>query len=204
MYTYLSELFSSIQGEGPFIGERHFFIRFCGCHRRCVFCDTDVERSKNIMIEKIPGSGVIDCHPNPISSTKILELINIIDKERNCKKISITGGEPLLQEKFLYELLPILRNDNREIYLETSGDLTRQLESIVEWINYASVDIKNGNLIEAGSRTIAVLGVEDTIEKAEKVAEKKITKIEGPLFHRKDIGTSSLISKRVKHMDSLR
>lgn len=142
MYTYLSELFSSIQGEGPFIGERHFFIRFCGCHRKCVFCDTDVERSKNIMIEKIPGSGVIDCHPNPISSTKILELINIIDKERNCKKISITGGEPLLQEKFLYELLPILRNDNREIYLETSGDLTRQLELIVEWINYASVDIK--------------------------------------------------------------
>ena len=46
--------------------------------------------------------------------------------------------------------------------------------------------------------------VEDTIEKAEKVAEKKISKIEGPLFHRKDIGTSSLISKRVKHMDSLR
>ena len=52
------------------------------------------------MIEKIPGSGVIDCHPNPISSTKILELINIIDKERNCKKISITGGEPLLKKNF--------------------------------------------------------------------------------------------------------
>ena len=69
---------------------------------------------------------------------------------------------------------------------------------------YASVDIKNGNLVEAGSRTIAVLGVEDTIEEAEKVAEKKISKIEGPLFHRKDIGTSSLIAKRVKHMDSLR
>ena len=69
---------------------------------------------------------------------------------------------------------------------------------------YASVDIKNGNLVEAGSRTIAVLGIEDTIEKAEKVAEKKISKIEGPLFHRKDIGTSSLIAKRVKHMDSLR
>ena len=48
------------------------------------------------------------------------------------------------------------------------------------------------------------MGVEDTIEEAEKVAEEKISKIEGPLFHRKDIGTSSLIAKRVKHMDSLR
>ena len=69
---------------------------------------------------------------------------------------------------------------------------------------YASVDIRNGDLIEAGSRTIAVLGVENTIEKAEKIAEKEISKIEGPLFYRKDIGTSSLIAKRVKHMDSLR
>ena len=69
---------------------------------------------------------------------------------------------------------------------------------------YASVDIKNGNLVEAGSRTIAVLGIENTIEEAEKIAEKEISKIEGPLFHRKDIGTSSLIAKRVKHMDSLR
>ena len=142
MDTYLSELFSSIQGEGPYIGERHFFIRFCGCHRKCVFCDTDVERSKNVMIEKIPGSGVIDNLPNPISSRKILELINMIDHNRNCKKISVTGGEPLLQGKFLCELLPLIKKDNREIYLETSGDLIYQLELIVEWINYASVDIK--------------------------------------------------------------
>ena len=71
-------------------------------------------------------------------------------------------------------------------------------------LHYASVDIKNGNLIEAGSRTIAIIGIEDTIEKAEKIAEREISKIEGPLFHRKDIGTNSLIQKRIKHMDSLR
>ena len=52
MNIYLSELFSSIQGEGPFIGERHFFIRFSGCHRKCIFCDTNVKRTKKISIEK--------------------------------------------------------------------------------------------------------------------------------------------------------
>ena len=69
---------------------------------------------------------------------------------------------------------------------------------------YASVDIKNGVLIESGSRTIAVVGIDDTIEKAEKIAEKEISKIQGPLFHRKDIGTNTLIQKRIKHMESLR
>ena len=142
MNTYLSELFSSIQGEGPFIGERHFFIRFSGCHRKCIFCDTNVKRTKKISIEKKPGSGEIEYYPNPISSSKILDFVNLIDNERNCKKVSITGGEPLLQYKFLKDFLPKLKNDNRLVYLETSGDLTQQLQSIIEWIDFASVDIK--------------------------------------------------------------
>ena len=73
-----------------------------------------------------------------------------------------------------------------------------------ESLFYASVDVQNGVLVEAGSRTIAVIGIDNTINGAEKIAEKEILKIEGPLFHRKDIGTSSLIQKRIEHMDSLR
>ena len=69
-------------------------------------------------------------------------MINLIDNQRNCKKVSITGGEPLLQYKFLKDFLPKLKNDNRLVYLETSGDLTQQLQSIIEWIDFASVDIK--------------------------------------------------------------
>ena len=69
---------------------------------------------------------------------------------------------------------------------------------------YASVDVINGALVEAGSRTVAVVGVDETIEKAEKLAQREISKIKGPLFHRKDIGTSRLIQKKINHMDSLR
>ena len=69
---------------------------------------------------------------------------------------------------------------------------------------YASVDIIDGALVEAGSRTVAVVGVGDTIEEAEKLAQRDISKIKGPLFHRKDIGTSRLIQKKINHMDSLR
>tara|TARA_A100001037_G_scaffold306840_1_gene356863 strand:- start:8020 stop:9333 length:1314 start_codon:yes stop_codon:yes gene_type:complete len=69
---------------------------------------------------------------------------------------------------------------------------------------YASVDIKNGQLIEAGSRTVAVVGMADTISKAEAIAEKEISAVKGPLFHRRDIGTASVVQQRIDHMNSLR
>ena len=68
----------------------------------------------------------------------------------------------------------------------------------------ASVDVRSGTLVESGSRTIAFVGVSDTIKEAEKIAEKEIACISGPLFHRKDIGTDKLIKKRMKNMESLR
>ena len=73
-----------------------------------------------------------------------------------------------------------------------------------ESLFYASVDIVNGDLIEAGSRTVAVVGVDETIEKAEKLAQREISKIKGPLFYRRDIGTKKLIQEKTKHMESLR
>jgi phosphoribosylamine--glycine ligase len=69
---------------------------------------------------------------------------------------------------------------------------------------YASVDFKGASLVEAGSRTIAVLGIADTIMAAEKIAEKDVSAITGPLFHRTDIGTDEVIQKRIDHMKSLR
>ncbi|HCN24489.1 MAG TPA: phosphoribosylamine--glycine ligase, partial [Candidatus Marinimicrobia bacterium] len=69
---------------------------------------------------------------------------------------------------------------------------------------YASVDIQNGKLVEAGSRTVAVVGIADIITNAEKIAEKEISSVTGPLFHRKDIGTDAVVQERIEHMNSLR
>ena len=69
---------------------------------------------------------------------------------------------------------------------------------------YASVDLRNGQLVEVGSRTVAVVGVADTISDAEKIAEKEVSSIKGPLFHRIDIGTDEVVQNRVDHMNSLR
>jgi len=59
-------------------------------------------------------------------------------------------------------------------------------------------------LVEAGSRTVAIVGIADTISEAEKIAEKEVSSIAGPLFHRIDIGTDDVIQKRIDHMESLR
>ena len=69
---------------------------------------------------------------------------------------------------------------------------------------YASVDIQNGKLVEAGSRTVAVVGLADSISNAEKIAEKEVSSVTGPLFHREDIGTDTVIQKRINHMKSIR
>ncbi len=69
---------------------------------------------------------------------------------------------------------------------------------------FASVDIKKDSLIEAGSRTVAVVGIADTLLEAEAFAECEIKRIEGPLFHRTDIGSAKLVQKRIAHIEGLR
>ena len=68
----------------------------------------------------------------------------------------------------------------------------------------ASVDLKNNVLIESGSRTVAVVGIADILHEAESISESEIQRIEGPLFHRNDIGTMELVQKRIDHMETLR
>ena len=68
----------------------------------------------------------------------------------------------------------------------------------------ASVDLKNNILIESGSRTVAVVGIADILHEAESISESEIKRIEGPLFHRNDIGTMELVQKRIDHMETLR
>lgn len=71
-------------------------------------------------------------------------------------------------------------------------------------IYYAAVDAREDGLYETGSRAVAVIGIADTIARAEASAEAEIKRIKGPLFHREDVGTEGLIEKRVEMMKSLR
>lgn len=73
-----------------------------------------------------------------------------------------------------------------------------------EHLYLAAVDFRDGSLVATGSRTVAVVGIADSIYEAEKIAEQEIQKIQGNLFHREDIGTEKLVRQRVKQMHELR
>lgn len=148
MKTYLSEIFSSIQGEGPYVGERHLFVRFCACHRKCVYCDTNTELSDYCIVERRPGSGEFEQVKNAMSVEQVYNLIQEVDAKTRNNQISITGGAPLMQHRFLLKLLPMLKNDGHQIYLETAGDLPSQLKSIIEFIDVIAMDVKLESVTE--------------------------------------------------------
>jgi len=71
-------------------------------------------------------------------------------------------------------------------------------------IYYASVDQQNNETVLAGSRAIGCVGNAASLAEAERVAENAARSINGPVFHRPDIGTPQLVRKRVEHMRKLR
>nr|MDO8110393.1 phosphoribosylamine--glycine ligase [Candidatus Sigynarchaeota archaeon] len=70
---------------------------------------------------------------------------------------------------------------------------------------FASVNQKDdGAIVTSSSRTIGILGIAETIDKAEIISEKGTAFITGNLYHRKDIGTKKLLQKRIDHMKKLK
>ncbi len=68
---------------------------------------------------------------------------------------------------------------------------------------FASVSKEDGIIYTSSSRAVAILGVADSIQEAEKLAEKGCGMVEGALYHRSDIGTMELIQKRIDHMKAI-
>ena len=97
------EIFESIQGEGRNIGQEVMFIRLKGCTLHCGFCDT-----KDSWDPKCP----LNEGTSKMTVEELSERINNSDR----KRVVITGGEPLLQQK---ELVLLPRDKAYEI--ETSG-----------------------------------------------------------------------------------
>ena len=98
------EKFLSIDGEGPSSGELATFIRFQGCNLRCSWCDTTYSWDKESTLEVLT----------------VNEIYNYI-KETGVTNVTLTGGEPLIQEN-IDELLDILnKDDNLKIHIETNG-----------------------------------------------------------------------------------
>ncbi len=69
---------------------------------------------------------------------------------------------------------------------------------------YANVVEEGGKFKTQTSRTLAFVGMADTLEDAEKIAEKACQAVSGKIRHRKDIGTVEVLNKRIAHMKEIR
>lgn len=121
--AHIREIFLSIQGEGPYIGQEQLFIRFCGCNLHCAYCDTDFEISKS----------------NEYTPQELLEEIQKYGKRLT---LSLTGGEPLVSAEFLKEFLPLAKQYGHKIYLETNATLPEKLKEVIQFVDIISADIK--------------------------------------------------------------
>ncbi|MFW9896652.1 MAG: phosphoribosylamine--glycine ligase [Candidatus Thorarchaeota archaeon] len=79
----------------------------------------------------------------------------------------------------------------------------KKLEKVGAKYYYASVYREGDKIYTTTSRAIGILGISNSLENAEKIAEKGVGYVQGKLFHRKDVGTRSLLQKRIDHMNSL-
>ena len=101
----LTEIFYSLQGEALTSGLPTIFVRLTGCPLRCVYCDTEYAFTGG--------------------ERQSLETIIDTIKSYPCKRICLTGGEPLAQPNAI-ELMKRLLSDGYEISLETAGALSVQ------------------------------------------------------------------------------
>jgi 7-carboxy-7-deazaguanine synthase len=140
----LLELFSSVQGEGPFVGLRQIFIRFQGCNLKCRYCDTNIETvPASCNIEGTPGRRDFFTITNPVALDRVVSHLSGWNGgwPGIHHSISITGGEPLLEPDLLLAWLPVLR-DIFPIYLETNGILINSLSRLIGFLDHISMDIK--------------------------------------------------------------
>jgi 7-carboxy-7-deazaguanine synthase len=142
--AFVNEIFSSAQGEGVHIGRRQLFVRFCGCHRKCVYCDTPCERTDTVRIETVPGSGNFKQVPNPLDCDALIKLLKMLYGVVCVHDdLFLTGGEPLLHAEFLTAFLPQAKAEfGLPVHLETSGDLVDAFEQIADRIDHVLMDIK--------------------------------------------------------------
>lgn len=99
----IAEIFTSVQGEGMWLGMPSLFIRTAGCNLNCSWCDTPRTRTTEGAQDMTIDTLVEQAEASPLAH------------------VVITGGEPTLYAEELSVLCDELHNTFKIITLETNA-----------------------------------------------------------------------------------
>ena len=125
----ITEIYKSLQGESSYAGLPCIFVRLTGCNLRCDWCDSEYTFTggRKMTVEEVERE---------------------VRKLAPVQLVEITGGEPMLQEEEVLELMRRLLAASYAILLETSGE--RPLERVPKEV-VKIVDVKCLHSGEAGT-----------------------------------------------------
>ncbi len=170
------EKFVSINGEGLKSGELATFIRFADCNLRCPYCDTKYS------------------YINPCFTEESIEdIVNYIQKQ-NVNNVTLTGGEPLIQEG-IGELINRLSRLGYRVELETNGsiDISKYvgLNGVTFTVDYKTLSSKmtkfmlleNYKYLTKNDVVKFVCGNDEDLEDAKRIIkEYELDKITNPFI----------------------
>ncbi len=132
MTFQVSELFTSIQGEGEVIGMPSHFIRLYRCDLTCSWCDSKYTWLRQD--QAVEGKDY--------TSMTAEEILGWLRKEPRAPLVTLTGGEPMLQP--LLPLVDALDTRGYQVVVETNG-LHRPEQTLRELVRHWAVSPKLKN-----------------------------------------------------------
>lgn len=118
------EIFHSVQGEGVTAGEPAVFLRLATCNLACTWCDTRYTWDW--------ANYEVDEQVMPMSAEEVEQRVTAFGTRR----LVITGGEPMLQQRELATLAASLRDRGYTCEVETNGTLEPRPEmaaAVSQW-----------------------------------------------------------------------
>lgn len=122
----VSEIFVSVQGEGPSIGKPAIFLRLSHCNLNCLWCDTKYAWY---------------CGSEKSVDDVVGDILKLLDVYSKVNLLVVTGGEPLLQRNELELLVKALKKV-RELEVEVETNCTVDPGNLVDIVDRLIVSPK--------------------------------------------------------------